>query len=247
MLVPRLWLNTSSSSYSSVSKWYARPCKSSLHLSLLLFYPHGTTWDSLHMSYPSRPVCPGSCFSWKALLSHIEFLLIFWASAQIPSLLGMSCSLLSAAKASVCILLAAPWCSLSCFIVLWTGFFLIKRLQAAQGPRSYFGISRCSAVLEIVSSLLNQQMEGMTAAKADAPPWPLMLKLISLSDGGTETGKVLLPASTWGRWWCYMTRGMQMWVLWHWHLTLWSPSTGALLHFSDACLPSLSSPQETWI
>lgn len=98
-----------------------------------------------------------------------------------------------------------------------------------------------------VSSLLNQQMEGMAAAKADAPPWPLMLKLISLSDGGTETGKVLLPASTWGRWRCYMARGMQMWVLWHWHLALWSPSTGALLHFSDACLPSLSSPQETSI
>lgn len=47
-----------------------------------------------------------------------------------------------------------------------------------------------------MSSLQNQQMGGMVAAKTDAPYLTTDAEWITLSDGGTETGKVLLPTGT---------------------------------------------------
>ena len=171
----------------------------------VLSFQDGVTWLMLSPKSPS-------------LLSlHIEFLLIFWASVQIPLLLGslprMSCSLFCALKAFVCILLADPCCSLSCFVVLWTHFSLIKRVQTAQGPTSHYSINKYSEIVEVQCHLCEiSRWEAWLLLKQMHHTWPLMLKQITLSDGGTETGKVLLPTSTWGRWRCYMVQGMQMWA-----------------------------------
>lgn len=156
MSVPHLRLNTSSGSNSVGSKWYSRLCKVSLHLSRLLFYTRQTIWDCLHTPWPSRLVCPDSCFSWKAHPSFLCTLSSYSFSelqleAHLPflgSLPRMSCFLLHAVKASaICLQLLDAL--IFCFIVLHTPLFLIKRVQTAQGPRSCFGISRCFAIVEV--------------------------------------------------------------------------------------------------
>ena len=99
--------------------------------------------------------------------------------------------------------------------------FLIKRLQTAQGPTSHYSISKYSEIVEVQCHLCKiSRWEAWLLLKLMHHTWPLMLKWITLSDGGTETGKVLLPTSIWGRWRCDMVRGMQMWVLLHWDLML---------------------------
>lgn len=47
-----------------------------------------------------------------------------------------------------------------------------------------------------MSSLLNKQTDVWLLLKLMILTWPLMSKLVSLSDGKTETTRVLLPAST---------------------------------------------------
>lgn len=47
-----------------------------------------------------------------------------------------------------------------------------------------------------MSPLLNKQMDAWLLLKLMILTWALMSKLVSLSDGKTETIRVLLPAST---------------------------------------------------
>ena len=141
--VPYLWFNTSSSSNSLVVfEWYARPCNSPLLLSPFLVTTP-SSWNHLRFS---THVLSWACVSLlrlflespSLLALHIEFSFIISASPQILSPLGslpkMSCSLLPSVKTSVCILLAAPWCPLSCYCSLYiflshaADFMLLKDL-----------------------------------------------------------------------------------------------------------------------
>lgn len=220
---------TSSCSSLAISKWCARPCKASLHLSLPLSYPHGTTWDSLHSlifpgwcdlayAFPEKPILT---FAKYWVLTHFLSFCSNPTSSWKPSqneLLSVLCF------EGLCLHLACwplmfPF--LFCSSLNTWSLFLIKRLQTAQGPTSHYSISKYSEIVEVQCHLCEiSRWEAWLLVKQMHHTWPLMLKWITLSDGRTETGKVLLPTSTWGRWRCYMVRGMQMWVLLHWHLML---------------------------
>lgn len=187
-------------------------------LSLSPLHPHRTIWDSLHMSCPSRPVCPCSGFSWKV---H-------------PFSLGiLSSSSLSQPQLKPYFLFEAfpKWvapCSL-----LWRPLFasflqLLDALFVAYSSLHIFLSHAADCVLlkdsglllvfsdvlnsgDSMSPLLNKQMDAWLLLKLMILTWALMSKLVSLSDGKTETIRVLLPASTQERWQCWMAPGMQMW------------------------------------
>lgn len=169
-----------------VFKWYARPCKASLHCSLLFFCapPLVNTplpWNHLRFCTHALSFQAGVSLlmlfleSSSLLSPHIEFVLILWASAQIPSLLGnlsrRRCSLLHAIKASGSISLAASWCSRSYFLVLCIPVFVIQWTACSSRAQVLFWYFQviCNSGGSM-SSLLNKQMGGVASAKAGAPP-----------------------------------------------------------------------------
>ena len=131
---------------------------------------------------------------------HVEFLLIFWASARSPPTFSWEPpqnELLSAPCCEgLCNLLAAPWCSH--FLFYSSSYTFISHEESADCSRSqvlfwYFQVLCNSG--GSVSSLLNQRWEAWLLKlllKLMHHTWPLMLKQISLSVGRAETGKVLL-------------------------------------------------------
>lgn len=181
--VPGLWLNTSSSSNSVVFKWYARPCKISfslVSLSLSPLHPHRTTWDSLHMSCPSRPVCPCSGFSWKV---HPYFLCILSSHSlsQLKSYLFLEAFPKWVAPG---FLLWRPLFA-SCLQLLDVVFLAYSSLyiflsHAADGmllkdSGLVFVFSDIQNSGGSMSSLLNKQMDGWLQLKLMILIWPLMV------------------------------------------------------------------------
>lgn len=101
-----------------------------------------------------------------------------------------------------------------------------------------------------MSSLQNQQMGGMVAAKTDAPYLTTDAEVDHLIRWWDWNWQVLLPTGTWGRWraiWFEVCKCACSCFGISCYKDVWGLNPGTmgeapLLNFSNACLSSLSSP-----